>query len=605
MAFCSLINPLTHIFVGRDRLLLESESSIIAAQAVARAYLARKALATRRGQIQLAERSIAQFQARIRGALARSRIENLRQQRSDLEPWAVALQAHARGVLIRRGWRSHVRSIRSALGTFVKVQAQCRGVLQRRKLSQLKVALANCSVPVLKLQSLARGQLARQVHREFHVKLTKPSMLDSIAAFQAHARGVLLRRKAGAQLVALRMTSASVTLLQAHCRAVLVRRRIAVQLANLDDMDDVTVRIQAAVRTFLARKRLLVLIRGLRKATPDVIALQAHARGLLLRRQLAAQDYALDAASESIINLQAHARGFLVRRHHTALRSAMGQVQVIKGVNNLQAFARAALARTRHREQTKQLIFVEPDVVGFQAAARGALVRMAFRARIQHYRDNMDKVVQIQSLFRAKETREQYRQLTLGSNVSVDTIKNFVHLLDDSEADFQEEIKLERMRQAVVKRIRENQALESHVDDLDVKIALVVQNVKSFEEVLKARRKHGADNAAAHAARASVLAAHGDPFAGPSTLDAAAKRKLELYQQLFYLLQTKGDYLARLFTLIATDQDVDKQRKLTERMTLNLFGYGQDRREDYLLLKLLQVSVNISAATIWTHPSTY
>ena len=204
----------------------------------------------------------------------------------------------------------------------------------------------------------------------------------------------------------------------------------------------------------------------------------------------------------------------------------------------------------------------------------------------------MDKVIQIQSLFRAKETREQYKQLTLGTNVSVDTIKNFVHLLDDSEADFQEEIKLERMRQAVVKRIRENQTLESHVDDLDVKIALVVHNVKSFEEVLKARRKYGADNAAVHAARASVLAAHGDPFAGPSTLDAAAKRKLELYQQLFYLLQTKGEYLARLFQLISTDQDVEIQRKLTERVTLNLFGYGQDRREDYLLLKLLQVSVS-------------
>ncbi|KAI0702851.1 hypothetical protein BC835DRAFT_1263599 [Cytidiella melzeri] len=549
----------------RDRVLLENEGSIIATQATARAFLVRKAQATRRGQIQLAERSIAKFQARIRGAVARARIERMREQCSNLEPWVVALQAHARGLIARRDWRLYVRRIRSAVGTFIQVQAQARGVLQRRKFSQQKVALTNCRTAVTKLQSFARAQLARRAHRDFQASLTKPKNFQSIVALQAHGRGVLLRRKAGAQLVALRRTSASATLLQAHCRGVLVRRHISVQLAKLDDLDDITVRIQAAARTFLARKRLLTLIRGLRKATP---------------------------ATPSIMGLQAQARGYLVRRHHAVLKSAIGQVKVIKGVNTLQAFARAALARTRHREQNKRLIFVEPDVVGFQAVVRGAMVREKFRAMLRHYRNNMDKVVQIQSLFRAKETREQYRQLTLGTNVSVDTIKNFVHLLDDSEADFQEEIKLERMRQAIVKRIRENQALESHVDDLDVKIALVVQNVKSFEEVLKARRKHGADNVAVHAARASVLAAHGDPFAGPSTLDAAAKRKLELYQQLFYLLQTKGEYLARLFTLVGTDEDVDTQRKLAERVTLNIFGYGQDRREDYLLLKLLQTAIH-------------
>ena len=84
-----------HYAIGRDRLLLENEASIIATQAVARAYLVRKAQATRRGQIQLAERSIAKFQARIRGAMARSRIESMRGQHANLEPWATALQAHA------------------------------------------------------------------------------------------------------------------------------------------------------------------------------------------------------------------------------------------------------------------------------------------------------------------------------------------------------------------------------------------------------------------------------------------------------------------------------------------------------------------------------
>lgn len=275
--------------------------------------------------------------------------------------------------------------------------------------------------------------------------------------------------------------------------------------------------------------------------------------------------------------------------------------------------------RNRGLEQLKQLEFFAPDMVRFQAACRGALLRdefwawrrylhesqeeatylqkllrglmtrKTFQAKLQYYRTNLHKVVKIQALYRAKDTREQYKQLTVGKNVSVNTIKNFVHLLDDSEADFEDEIDLERMRKKVVEGIREVQNLENEVAELDVKIGLVVNNVKSFEEVVKSRRRHGQDTMTAHSARLSVLAAHSDPFAGPSTLDAATHRKLELYQQLFYLLQTRTEYFSKLFYRLSRVDLPDKTKRLAERGILTLFGYGQDRREEYLLLKLLQV----------------
>ena len=574
---------------GRDRLLMENEASIVAAQTLARGFLARKAQVTQRARIGLAERYVPKVQALARGALARARLAREREQRADLGQWAVAIQSHARGVLARRDWQSQLRRIKGSVRYIIKTQAQARGVIQRRRLRKLLAAMQSCQPAVVKLQAFMRARLARKTHKEVTKTFSGPVLVQSVIPFQALARGALARRRIGRQLGTLDQFVPSIILLQAQARGVLVRRRIGAQLAKLDDLNDVVIRIQASVRTYLSRKRLLTLIRGLRKATPSVAALQALGRG------------------------------FLVRKRHEAMVKAMSAVVVVKAVGNLQAFARAALARKKHQEQSKQLEFVEPDVVGFQATARGALARMEyfgwrdylhrshphatilqamlrgamqrrkFQAKLRHYRENLDKVIQIQSLFRAKETREQYRQLTLGTNVTVDTIKNFVHLLDNSEADFQEELKVERLRQEVVKRIRENQALESHVDELDVKIALVVQNVKSFDELVKARRKHGTETAAVHAARASVLAAHGDPFAGPSTLDHAAKRKVELYQQLFYLLQTKPEYFSRLFTHITSDKSLEKHRKLVERVTLTLFGYGQDRREDYLLLKLFQV----------------
>ncbi|KAG2156042.1 ras GTPase-activating protein [Suillus clintonianus] len=574
----------------RDRLLLENEDSIRLVQCLARGFLVRKAQATQRVRLRLTERYVPRLQAHLRGALVRRTVSVSRQQTRDMTPWAVRLQAAARGLLVRRRWRAHVARIKAVSQYVVKTQAHIRGVLVRRRFEKLKAALRSARAIVVKMQSTARAKIVKRNHSEVAKTFARAEVALSVVNVQAAARGFLIRRALSRKLRTLDAEEETIVDLQAQCRGVLVRRRIRTQLAKLDDVSATVVRIQAAVRTYLARKRLLQLIRGLRRATPMLIGLQARARASLARQQ------------------------------HRNVAKALCEVKVVASVGGFQALARAAITRNRHREQQKELEFVAPDVNGFQAVARGYLVRRdyhawrdhlrrsqpaatmlqalfrgvlqrkKFRAKLEYYRTNLDKVVKIQSLFRAKETREQYRQLTLGKNVTVGTIKNFVHLLDDSESDFQDEIKVERLRKRVVENIRENQALESDVSDLDVKIALVVQNVKSFEELIKARKRYGADNAAAHATRASILAAHGDPFAGPNTLDHAAKKKLELYQQLFYLLQTKAEYLSGLFVQLS-DETAEKHRRLTERVVLTLFGYGQDRREDYLFLKLFQLSI--------------
>ncbi|THH19788.1 hypothetical protein EW146_g1464 [Bondarzewia mesenterica] len=558
----------------RDRLLLENESSIIATQSIARAFLVRKTQATQRARLQMAERYVPRFQAHCRGVLARRLVEGIREDRADLTPWVLALQATSRGFLARGHWLARLRRVKSCSFVFTQVQAQGRGYLIRHRFAKLKAAIRGCNTPVLKLQSLARARIVQRQQKKLLRVFASEAITDAIVGLQAVARGILIRRTIATQLNWLDRLEPSIIAVQAHCRGVLVRRRVHTQLAKLEDITQTVIRIQAAVRTYLARKRLLTLIRGLRKATPVLVQLQARARANLARQEHQSMNKALiedrsclsrwgnkrlEFSAPDVVGFQAVARGALIRREYYAWHDHLWRSQGV--------------------------------AVFLQALLRGVLQRRKFRAKMQYYRANLDKVVKIQSLFRAKETREQYRQLTLGTNVTVGTIKNFVHLLDDSEADFQEEVDLERTRKLVVERIRENQALESDINDLDVKIALVVQNVKSFEELIKARRRYGADSAAAHAARASVLAAHGDPFAGPNTLDHAAKRKLELYQQLFYLLQAKGEYLSKLFSQMSMDSIPEKNRRLLERVVLTLFGYGQDRREDYLLLKLFQFAI--------------
>ena len=571
--------------LGCRRLLLENEESICGLQCSARGFLVRKAYATLYARIRLTERYVEKVQALCRGILIRRQVSYDRNAATSATPWAISLQAAVRAHLKQREWRKYLAHIQTCIPNVVKVQAQARGLLCRKRIAALKFALRGKKHVVVKLQSLARARVTRRHVNELTKKFEEVDVSSSVVAIQAAARGFLKRATVSMQLRQLDLIQDSILHLQAQCRGLVVRRRIRTQLAKLDDSSSTVVRIQATCRTYLSRKRLLALIHSLRRATP------------------------------AILGLQARARANLVRQHHHDMNKALSEIKLVESVGSLQAQARAALACNRHREQQKCLEFVAPDVTGMQATSRGylvrreyfawrahlrksqavatilqamlrgALLRMKFRAKMEYYRSNLDKVVKIQSLFRAKETREQYRQLTMGKNVTVGTIKNFVHLLDDSEADFQDEIKVERLRKRVVESIRENQALENDVSDLDVKIALVVQNVKSFEELVKARR----NSVAVHATRASILAAHGDPFAGPNTLDHAAKRKLELYQQLFHLLQTDGEYLSKLFVEVTNDDSAEKHRSLIERVALTLFGYGQDRREDYLLLKLFQV----------------
>lgn len=55
-------------------------------------------------------------------------------------------------------------------------------------------------------------------------------------------------------------------------------------------------------------------------------------------------------------------------------------------------------------------------------------------------------------------------------------VRKFVHLLDQSDQDFQEELELLKLREEVVTLIRSNQQLENDLNLMDIKIGLLVKN---------------------------------------------------------------------------------------------------------------------------------
>ncbi|KDN47975.1 hypothetical protein K437DRAFT_273559 [Tilletiaria anomala UBC 951] len=521
-----------------DRELRENVEGVVTLQTACRATLAR---ASYRRLQQNAECRAAELERLRLEAEARRQAEEDRRRQEEEErvitSWTPAIQGQIRGALARKAWYDKRAALQTSQGDFGRLQAACRGLLARR------------------------SHAATQ---------------QKIASFdQEHG--------------------ASIVNIQAQCRGVLARRQYEALIFKLSDSIEDVIKLQSALRAVLARRRLLSLVR--------------HLRG----------------SNDSIISVQAQVRGVLARRSHRQMSTALQKVEVTKAVGSLQSFARAALARRKHQEQRKQLDFVTPDVVGVQAQIRGVLARIeyqwwrnhliqsepvaihlqsllrgmlarrTFNAKLRHYHEHMDKVVKIQSLFRGKQQGQQYRSLTVGKNVPVSTIKNFGHLLNDSDIDFEDEIEVERLRKLVVRSIRETQTLENDVQELDTKIALLVKNKIGIEELIRVKNERGLlgpPTAANLQRRNSVLVAANDPFAEGQHLDRTARNKLELYQELFYMLQTRPEYIARLFARVGKMEMSDRNKKQVEKVVLTLFGYAQNSREEFLLLKLFQRCVS-------------
>eukprot|EP00061_Rhincodon_typus_P018602 g47830.t1 len=58
----------------------------------------------------------------------------------------------------------------------------------------------------------------------------------------------------------------------------------------------------------------------------------------------------------------------------------------------------------------------------------------------------------------------------------LNVVRKFVHLLDQSALDFEEELEVTRIREEVVTKIRSNQQLEKDLNLMDIKIGLLVKN---------------------------------------------------------------------------------------------------------------------------------
>uniref|UniRef100_A0A8C4NU39 IQ motif containing GTPase activating protein 1 n=1 Tax=Dicentrarchus labrax TaxID=13489 RepID=A0A8C4NU39_DICLA len=287
-------------------------------------------------------------------------------------------------------------------------------------------------------------------------------------------------------------------------------------------------------------------------------------------------------ANETLIaKLQARCRGYLVRN---GLKERMNFLKSQDpAVTCIQAHWKGHKQRKAFRDRKQYLKDHTDEAIKIQSMVRMHQARKKYKDRLKYFQDHINDVVKIQAFIRANKARDDYKTLINADDPPMAVVRKFVHLLDHSDQDFQEELELMRLREEVVTNIRSNQQLENDLNLMDIKIGLLVKNKITLQEVVSHSKKLTKKNKG----QLSDMMMMNKQRGGLKALSKEKRIKLEAYQYLFYLLQTNPTYLAKLIFQMPQN----KSTKFMDSVIFTLYNYASNQREEYLLLKLFKTAL--------------
>lgn len=254
-----------------------------------------------------------------------------------------------------------------------------------------------------------------------------------------------------------------------------------------------------------------------------------------------------------IVSIQSHIRGFLLRQNLS--RRKLPVINYTphheKAVLKLQSFVRMSLVRKKYMKQ------------------KAEKMRLHAAARV------------IQRKWRSFKINQNLNLLAHSSNPPLPLMQKIIYMLEISNDDYSEEFRLHTLKGKVVQSIRNNQSLLKEIDETDLKIGLLIRNRITLEDLLKQKKK------------ANVKAKKTEPPERPQNnqnfkLYSKKYHKLiESYQNLLYLLQTEPVYLSHLIISLPSNQATS----LIESFIFSLYNFGSTPREEYLLLKMLSLTL--------------
>lgn len=528
----------------------------------------------------------------------------------------------------------------------MKLQSLCRGANFRYKMFVDRIILKSFSEEITEFESICRGHIARlkTVHRNRkEVTVHK----NQIISFQSISRSFLLQKKLRLDV----SDSSSLVKLQSIIRAKSVQSRFNRVHTQLNDYSNSIVGLQSQIRKNTVYPVCSVLIANKDWLVPQIIGFQAYCRSHIYK--MSTNKLELKQNGISVIPLQALIRGNLSRnrlridlvrlrkcRHQlrelqSIARGGVARTKVCneilvslmfedESLNDFYALIRGKLVRNRianikislHGLEKTSVIPIQTrfrgifarfnkeiiledlyenleHAIDFQSVARGFLLRKHIVDMNRHYMINVKSVIKAQSYIKAAIHRSSYNSLLNLKNPPLSVIRQFAYLLTDNDIDYQEIMELSDMKDRIIEISKHNETLETQIENLDIKLTLLDNNKITIDEFVKSKK----------------LSRQYKPTGSVSAtrVNKSSKLKIELFESIFYLLQTKPVYFIRLFESIDINSRSSRLYKDLQFYILLLYpirstDIKDHGREEYFYLKfifkLMEMDIDINCNAI-------
>uniref|UniRef100_A0A1B6DIS6 Ras-GAP domain-containing protein n=1 Tax=Clastoptera arizonana TaxID=38151 RepID=A0A1B6DIS6_9HEMI len=283
-------------------------------------------------------------------------------------------------------------------------------------------------------------------------------------------------------------------------------------------------------------------------------------------------------AEKSIIGLQARCRGYIIRKQISDRLQHFRKHE--KELRCIQKWWKSLLLRKKYQAKLKE--------TGKKA---GAGIEN-FKQIIVHYKRQEEKIIKIQALWRGRRTRKDILNFFQKSNPSFKVVRMFLPVLAFNTEDYRRELQLQELKEQVVQAIKHNNQLAQQIEKMDITIGLLIQNRITLQDVVIQGK---------HMEAAVKNHIESNRGTGLTALRADSLKQLKAYQHLFYALQTRPHYLAKL--IINLQKPHNRANKFLDTVIFTLFHYGEHHREEYLLLKLFQHALHEEIRCKFTSPS--
>lgn len=475
-----------------------------------------------------------------------------------VSPYLVKLQALCRGANFRYSMFANRILLKSFCDELTTFQSVLRGAKVRRlTIHKHRDKLQGHNHMLVQLQSIIRRKLLMSKKP----KVSSKETFDETEQLQSICRGFMVRNKLEEtkQKLELETSLYQTVKLQSIVRMKKVSKLTSIVLLQSKDFHTNMIEFQSIIRAKLYTKYSTVAfddISGIvelqamakrnlvideinykhsviRSCKRKIIDFQSICRGAISRTRICnGVLITLMHEDDAINELFAIARGKQLRAKFNAVKAEL-QMLEHKSVLPVQTLFRGILSRYQKEVVLDDVYLHIDQIITLQSYVRSLRTRRTFDAVNEYYHQRVPEIVHAQAIIRKVLAQRAYRAFISNTQPTLPVVRKFAFLLIETEADIEEERKLSRSRERVVELSKINENLESEIENFDFKLTLLDKNKITVDEFAKLNHL-----------RHSMRLPEEMNLKG---LSKTIRARIECYQRLVYLLQTRPEYWGRLF----------------------------------------------------------